>query len=238
MDRSSAIRCGLAWHPDGSLLAVAGTNNNVIIYERLSWEPLHQLDDAHTGLVNCLKFSPNGEHNPYTRLTCSRQAGRLHGDDKYIFRETHGLTSSDPTGLYLASGGRDKKITVWDVEKKEVLSRTDAGAVPSALAWHPGPSNNTLAYIGEDGRIQLWNSAIPAHMLTPSALLDDSLPRPATSQDPSPGIISYTSRLEVKIASFSGNLRIFFEILESMSYDILIDTPYILQSMRQHTAAP
>ena len=90
---------------------------------------------------------------------------------------------------------------MWDVEKKEVLSKTDVDAVPSALAWHPGSSTNTLASIGEDGRIHLWNSVIPAHMLTPSAPLDDRLPRPATSQDQSPGNNGYQSRLEVKMPS-------------------------------------
>ena len=83
VDRSSAMRGGLAWHPNGSLLAVAGTNNSIVIYESLSWEPLHQLDDAHTGLVNCLRFSPNGEPHSYTGLTCPfRQAGRQHGNDR------------------------------------------------------------------------------------------------------------------------------------------------------------
>jgi chromosome transmission fidelity protein 4 len=61
IDRSSHERGGLAWHPDGSLLAVAGTSNNVVIYERLSWDPLYELEDAHSGPVKCLEFSPNGK---------------------------------------------------------------------------------------------------------------------------------------------------------------------------------
>ena len=125
---------------------------------------------------------------------------------------------------------------MWDVEKKEVLSKTDVDAVPSALAWHPGSSNNTLASIGEDGRIHLWNSVIPAHMLTPSAPLDDRLPRPATSQDQSPG--NNPSRLEVKMPSPAGELRLNIEILESRSHDMGISAQHVLQSMRQHTVAP
>ena len=124
------------------------------------------------------------------------------------------------------------------MEKKEVLSKTDVDAVPSALAWHPGSSTNTLASIGEDGRIHLWNSVIPARMLTPSAPLDDRLPRPATSQDQSPGNNGYQSRLEVKMPSVAGNLRIHLVILGSRSYGMVISAQHVLQSMRQHTAAP
>ena len=127
---------------------------------------------------------------------------------------------------------------MWDVEKKEVLSKTDVDAVPSALAWHPGSSNNTLASIGEDGRIHLWNSVIPAHMLTPSAPLDDRLPRPATSQDQSPGSVGYQSRLEVKMPSPAGNVRVKLEFSESRSYDMVISAQHVLQSMRQHMEAP
>ena len=60
MDSASPARSGLAWHPDGSLLAVSDTNNGITIYEKLSWDPVTHLD-GHTAPVNCLKFSPNGK---------------------------------------------------------------------------------------------------------------------------------------------------------------------------------
>ncbi|CAL8470187.1 g9729 [Coccomyxa elongata] len=59
VDSASPARSGLAWHPDGSLLAVSDTNNGITIYEKLSWDPVIHLD-GHTEPVNCLKFSPNG----------------------------------------------------------------------------------------------------------------------------------------------------------------------------------
>ena len=61
VDVGSVARCGLAWHPDGSLLAAAGASNDIVVYERLSWDPVMELQDGHTGPVNCLQFSPNGE---------------------------------------------------------------------------------------------------------------------------------------------------------------------------------
>ena len=60
VDTGSAARNGLAWCADGSLLAVAGPADNIVLYDGLSWTPEGHLDDGHTGAVNCLQFSPNG----------------------------------------------------------------------------------------------------------------------------------------------------------------------------------
>ena len=90
-------------------------------------------------------------------------------------------------GLYLASGGQDKKLVVWEMEKKEVLAQKDLDSMPGALTWHSGEKGNTLASIGEDGVIHLWHSVIPSHMLTPTAPLDDALPKLAHSKEMSEG---------------------------------------------------
>ena len=90
-------------------------------------------------------------------------------------------------GLYLASAGQDKKLVVWDVEKKEVLALKDMDTMPGALAWHTGDKGNTLASIGEDGVIHLWQGVVPPHMLAPSAPLDDALPKPAHDKEMSEG---------------------------------------------------
>lgn len=90
-------------------------------------------------------------------------------------------------GLYLASGGQDKKLVVWDVEKKEVLAQKDMDSMPEDLAWHTGDKGNTLASIGEDGLIHLWHGVVPSHMLAPSAPLGDALPKPAHSKEISGG---------------------------------------------------
>ncbi len=62
VDTASPARSGLAWHPDGSLLALSDTNNGITLYEKLSWDPIMHLD-GHTAPVNSLQFSPNGMIN-------------------------------------------------------------------------------------------------------------------------------------------------------------------------------
>ncbi len=60
VDTASAARSLLAWHPDGSLLAVPGCDNDVTVYERLSWEPTFSLAGQHSAPVNAVCFSPDG----------------------------------------------------------------------------------------------------------------------------------------------------------------------------------
>lgn len=62
MDVASARRNGIAWHPDGgSLLAVPGLDNDVSLFERLSWNVAFSLKGPHSAAVNMVSFSPNGE---------------------------------------------------------------------------------------------------------------------------------------------------------------------------------
>ena len=58
---ASMQRNQAAWHPDGgSLLAAPGTDNDVVLYERMSWEAAFNLSGQHSGDVSLLAFSKNG----------------------------------------------------------------------------------------------------------------------------------------------------------------------------------
>jgi WD40 repeat protein len=48
----------MAWHPDGAVLvAVPGVDNDVVLYERLSWDVASVLKGEHTAPVHLVAFS-------------------------------------------------------------------------------------------------------------------------------------------------------------------------------------
>jgi WD40 repeat protein len=57
---NATAKSGLAWHPEGLDLAVAGPDNEIVLYERHNWEAHTHLEEAHSAPVTQLAFSPNG----------------------------------------------------------------------------------------------------------------------------------------------------------------------------------
>ena len=62
VDPSSLTHPQLAWHPDGGqVLAVPGSDNDVVLYERLNWEPTGEaLQGGHSATITAFAFCPNG----------------------------------------------------------------------------------------------------------------------------------------------------------------------------------
>jgi len=57
---NATAKSGIAWHPEGLDLAVAGADNEIVLYERHNWEAHCHLEEAHSAPVTHLAFSPNG----------------------------------------------------------------------------------------------------------------------------------------------------------------------------------
>jgi WD40 repeat protein len=61
VDPASGRRLSVAWHPDGgTFLAVPGTEQDIVLLERLSWQPASYLTGGHKADVDTIAFSPNG----------------------------------------------------------------------------------------------------------------------------------------------------------------------------------
>ena len=119
---------------------------------RVAWHP--------TGSSIAIPFS-SGVHI-LERGTWNPTSMLLNGHSKEV-----SLVAWSPNGQYLATGGLDKQIFLWQLNIADSLDRYRADSVPNDLMW--SPKDNALAFLDENGQLGLWNAPVPAHLPSPTS---------------------------------------------------------------------
>ncbi len=170
------IRC-VGFSPDGRRVATC-SSTDVIIRDAATGEIIRTLSQ-HDGIARTVIFSADSKlifsasHFPPTDsggiVVNEVETGREIG----IWRGHQGPVTTlalDPEGFYLASGGEDRTICIWEVPSKDELIRrvfptsghqlyrweahkTTVTALAFAPVW-----GSTLATGGADGTLKLWNT--------------------------------------------------------------------------------
>jgi WD40 repeat protein len=152
----------LAFSPDGRLLATAGYDRLIKLWDVTSGKEVRTLKD-HSDAVYGVAFGPDG------RLLTSAAADRAvkvwdvaTGKRLYTLGEATDwlyAVAWSPDGRHLAAGGVDKSIRVWEVspEHGHMIHSVFAheGAV-TRLAY--SSDGKTLYSLGEDRVIKSWNA--------------------------------------------------------------------------------
>ncbi|XP_060077405.1 uncharacterized protein LOC132556958 [Ylistrum balloti] len=154
------ISC-LAWDPDGTQLVIADNLGDITVCDPECSVINHQTHLKERTTVNIVRWTDHGiysgdrhgtvyKHDPRVRTAVAR----LGGHDVMVC----GL-SQGPGTHYLASGGGDGLVCIWDVRSSKVYRKIKAHTLlAKALAWCPW-RKNVLASGGgcDDGNIRLWN---------------------------------------------------------------------------------
>ncbi len=90
-------------------------------------------------------------HSLFTAVQVNREK------DRFIGHETGVMSvAMAPTGDYIASGGRDGTIRLWDLDGKQ-LNESWVGGEEGISAVAIAPEGDYIASGGEDNKVQLWD---------------------------------------------------------------------------------
>lgn len=148
----------LAVGRDGAVLASAGVDRAVRLWDTATWTPLRTLH-GHRSVVHSVAFGAAGDvlvsaaHDQTVRVwdTATGECLRvLHGHSPIQL-----AVAFSPDGGLLATGGMDAVVRIWDVATRRLTAQLRGHTLGvGALAW-----GRRLASGGGDGDVRLWEPA-------------------------------------------------------------------------------
>jgi WD40 repeat protein len=151
--------CGLAFSPDGKLLAVGRAQGEIQLLDAAIGQVTATLT-GHTKTVWSVAFSPDGK-----TLASGSEDGTIRLWSVASGQSTATLTGHtqnvnsvafSPDGRTVASGGYDKTVRLWSVANGQSTA-TFTGHEGKVWSVAFSPDGKLLASVGDDPVVRLWN---------------------------------------------------------------------------------
>ncbi|WP_268252671.1 WD40 repeat domain-containing serine/threonine protein kinase [Streptomyces alanosinicus] len=155
----------VAFSPDGSLLATAGTGGAVLLWDSQTRRPVGEPLASNAKRIFTLAFSPDGS------LLAAAPGGP--GRDRVMLwnvrtRKAIGELIADseiakvafsPGGSLLATGGNDGVVLLWDPTARQRVGPPLIANAGQIWAMAFSPDGSLLATGGKGGAVSLWDTA-------------------------------------------------------------------------------
>jgi WD40 repeat protein len=148
----------VAWNRDGSLLATAGHDARVRVWDMGNGRLMRDYR-GHADPVGAVSFLANGKI-----ISAGGKELRVWdpatGKDVKILAGNSGQIKSlavEPSGNLVAAGGDDRSVRVWEIQsRKEMYSLGPVNAPVENVAW--SANGNLIAAVGSDGTLTVWEA--------------------------------------------------------------------------------
>ncbi|TKR81028.1 hypothetical protein L596_014973 [Steinernema carpocapsae] len=154
----------IALHPDEKTLAVGSMDNKVRVFEVTGDKMDEKKQISHAGAITALAWSPNGEFLvvsdaarkviPYKKSADYAVAA----DKEWSFHTARvNCVSWSDNSRYVASGGLDTNIMIWDMENTGehplMIKGSHAMSPVNAIVWL---DDKRILSVGQDSNVKEW----------------------------------------------------------------------------------